>query len=130
MGEYSEVFALHNFNHFHWLSKTLIACGEWKLSKYFLQKAKKLIKLMTPIEFESYKPTTELIDKEINKLRCANIDCMAQESDDNHLKVCKGCGKSVYCSRQCQKRHWKIHKNGCDGSWLDLFEMMQTNEYI
>lgn len=30
------------------------------------------------------------------------------------LKICSGCGIARYCSRECQKIHWRLcHKNGC-----------------
>ena len=27
--------------------------------------------------------------------------------------VCNGCGEKLYCSRKCQKRHWKRHRRSC-----------------
>jgi hypothetical protein len=27
--------------------------------------------------------------------------------------VCNGCGEQLYCSRKCQKRHWKTHRRSC-----------------
>ena len=29
------------------------------------------------------------------------------------LKQCAKCHKTVYCSRECQKTHWKAHKSTC-----------------
>ena len=26
---------------------------------------------------------------------------------------CGGCGLVYYCSRECQKKHWKVHKKEC-----------------
>ena len=35
-------------------------------------------------------------------------------SDD--LKACLGCHKTKYCSKECQIKHWKIHKKECKNS--------------
>lgn len=29
------------------------------------------------------------------------------------LKFCGKCGKVRYCSKDCQKKDWKVHKNSC-----------------
>ena len=56
--------------------------------------------------------TTE--DKEVtettkeSKRHCTN--CGIKVSD---MKRCADCGKVKYCSRECQKKHWKIHKADC-----------------
>ena len=36
---------------------------------------------------------------------CGNPDC----SDVGH-KVCQGSKNASYCGRDCQTRHWKVHK--------------------
>ena len=36
-----------------------------------------------------------------------------QEVDGDTLKSCSACMKAKYCSRKCQKKHWKIHKLVC-----------------
>ena len=30
------------------------------------------------------------------------------------LKRCGGCKKKMYCSRECQTKHWGTHKNECN----------------
>jgi len=43
---------------------------------------------------------------------CAN--CLAQESDDTMLSNCSQCGMVLYCSKDCQRAHWKAnHKHHC-----------------
>src|SRR5690606_22425685 len=29
------------------------------------------------------------------------------------MKACSRCGRGSYCSRECQKADWKVHKKGC-----------------
>ncbi|KAL0573242.1 hypothetical protein V5O48_008710 [Marasmius crinis-equi] len=51
---------------------------------------------------------------------CSNIDC--QKSYDNplepvRLKRCNGCHMALYCSRECQKAHWRdSHRQVCASS--------------
>lgn len=36
---------------------------------------------------------------------------------DRKLKWCNGCSLStLYCSKECQRKHWKVHKPVCKGS--------------
>eukprot|EP01084_Bolivina_argentea_P199241 340968_1 len=127
--EYSEEFGFHIAEHFYWLSKTLIHCKEWKLSKRFLLKAKKLTMGIECIK-SRYDSMMYLLDNKLSELQCENIKCALKETDILKLKVCKGCGKSVYCSRRCQKVDWIKHRKQCDNTWLDLCDMMNTRKYI
>lgn len=40
-------------------------------------------------------------------------DCAFCHSNTGDLKRCLGCNKVFYCSKVCQKRHWKQHKSEC-----------------
>lgn len=42
---------------------------------------------------------------------CANGSC---EKSGKHL--CSGCNEESYCSRDCQKSHWLLHKNSCQSA--------------
>ncbi len=54
-----------------------------------------------------------------NKLKlCDNTDCIKFEACK--FKICKGCKIAVYCSRNCQKKHWKTHKLLCSELQIDL----------
>jgi hypothetical protein len=39
--------------------------------------------------------------------------CKRKETPDHVMKWCKSCHVVMYCNRECQKAHWKIHKNDC-----------------
>ena len=43
-----------------------------------------------------------------SKSKCTNC---GRSSD--HMKKCAGCGGPRYCSRECQRQHWKQHKPYC-----------------
>lgn len=30
--------------------------------------------------------------------------------------LCSGCGEEIYCSKDCQKAHWALHKNACNSA--------------
>ncbi|KAF9534078.1 hypothetical protein CPB83DRAFT_422685 [Crepidotus variabilis] len=48
-------------------------------------------------------------------LACTNCGTPGDE-DGVELKRCPKCQISYYCSRECQKEHWPIHKTQCDPS--------------
>ncbi|KZP08661.1 hypothetical protein FIBSPDRAFT_255376 [Athelia psychrophila] len=57
-------------------------------------------------------------------LLCGNIEC---ENAKNGLRRrCSACNVLLYCSRECQKRHWADHKALCDDmkgkakGWVDM----------
>lgn len=45
-------------------------------------------------------------------LGCGNCHAM-KGPDGGQLLHCKRCRLQYYCSRQCQKQHWKLHKPDC-----------------
>ena len=47
-------------------------------------------------------------------MQCSFSRCRRSVSDDLPLRACGGCGDVWYCSRQCQKRDWRLHKWSCD----------------
>ncbi|XP_064406286.1 uncharacterized protein LOC135351251 [Halichondria panicea] len=75
---------------------------ECKLLKYATGKSKATKSEATKSEATSQKQIVE--DKE----RCAY--CWKSTPS---LKSCAKCRKIMYCGRECQKSHWKTHKNDC-----------------
>ena len=39
--------------------------------------------------------------------------CSCCGSQSSELKKCSSCGQVQYCSRECQRKHWKEHKPNC-----------------
>jgi hypothetical protein len=46
----------------------------------------------------------------IIELSCCRPGCYIVSKD---MKYCRGCKNLVYCSNECQIKHWKIHKLDC-----------------
>ena len=44
-------------------------------------------------------------------------ECAFCHSKTDNLKRCTGCKRVFYCSKTCQKQHWKEHKPECQSSW-------------
>jgi len=60
--------------------------------------------------------------------QCCNSACLAMAS--GKLKECGGCRMVQYCSRACQKTHWKEHKKHCKqpAPGMDLFLLRASME--
>lgn len=46
--------------------------------------------------------------------RCAKRAAEGSDQHDAGLMVCTRCHNRRYCSRECQKADWKMHKPACD----------------
>lgn len=59
--------------------------------------------------------------EEPKRLRCSNNGCAVRQLDRQEeefrefcvLKRCTGCRQVNYCSKACQKEHWKLHQSDC-----------------
>ncbi len=72
---------------------------------------------LTLHQYQSKTNTWEKIKKRIPKkhLRCCNTGCTKRSG----LKTCGKCKLLTYCSRKCQKIHWKLEHSWqcCSYSW-------------
>ena len=56
-------------------------------------------------------------------------NCKKVEDVDDALKQCAVCGTVKYCSTDCQKQHWAVHKSSCTtAGCLKLFAAIQDND--
>ena len=53
----------------------------------------------------------DAIDPEASRCKCAQCDKV--ETDDVRFDRCSRCKVAKYCSRECQKNHFKEHKHAC-----------------
>eukprot|EP00062_Callorhinchus_milii_P006747 gi/632947610/ref/XP_007889133.1/ PREDICTED: uncharacterized protein LOC103177014 [Callorhinchus milii] len=73
--------------------------------------------------FSHYKPKSRYIasisddendPEDIFPVICSSPTCNELEVDDFHFRSCERCRLTIYCSRACQKYHWKHgHKMQC-----------------
>ena len=49
-------------------------------------------------------------------MMCANCDTMAKNL---HFKKCAACKRVAYCSKECQKKHWRVHKTECKSAPME-----------
>jgi len=47
-------------------------------------------------------------------IECSNPSCQKKWTPGQpNFKSCSQCGQAKYCSKECQKAHWKQHKRAC-----------------
>ena len=74
-----------------------------------------------PIKNES--PTEEEIDAYMEACRLAKPYCENCGKTDVPLFACSGCKQVKYCSKECQKEHWRIHKPDCKPSVTESYKV-------
>jgi hypothetical protein len=61
-------------------------------------------------------------------LKCAACDFTTE--DKKQLKWCARCNGTPYCSKECQKRHWKEHKQVCSKTTDELRDAADCSSQI
>merc|ERR1711959_606879 len=67
-----------------------------------------LVENMTALVKKSKK-----LDRSVSTMKCSNPACENVESKVREFRICSRCKQPSYCSRECQKEHWKYHKYDC-----------------
>ena len=49
---------------------------------------------------------------ELEVYKCHNCDKQPKDCEGS-LRRCGSCGEAFYCSKECQKKHWKLHRLTC-----------------
>eukprot|EP00466_Bigelowiella_natans_P001286 jgi/Bigna1/41036/e_gw1.49.85.1 len=49
----------------------------------------------------------------LQRRSCSNPACTKVEAKKQEFRGCGSCRRLVYCSPDCQKQHWPMHKNNC-----------------
>lgn len=77
----------------------------------------------------------ELVDILLGPVTTNQCNCCAKKNDGIELKVCSKCKMVSYCSLECQKKDWKLHKSQCkapnefkDGD-LVICHGLKSNDY-
>ncbi|GFH56971.1 tetratricopeptide repeat domain 4 [Chaetoceros tenuissimus] len=66
-----------------------------------------------------------LVAKTKNKKLHQCYGCGRREADTS---VCSACKNTYYCSKECQRRHWKVHQKSC--SKENFIEALPSEEII
>lgn len=66
-------------------------------------------------------PFAKMFAKREAKNKTFGVDvcgsCGAQESEGGAaLLQCAECKGQKHCSKECQRKHWKVHKRGCNAA--------------
>eukprot|EP01084_Bolivina_argentea_P238581 400814_1 len=105
----------------------LIKMKEYKMSYFQLKNAINMDSGLPIINKNRHKLLKHL-RKKMKLLKCANCARLyyAKSKNEKTLSVCKGCGKSYYCNKSCQKKHWnQIHRTQCDKLYVDIFKQFK-----
>eukprot|EP01084_Bolivina_argentea_P038909 71925_1 len=111
-----------------YLSELCFLFAEYQIGLRYLRSAYKLCyvcdgKHISPsFVLKHYFRKKVMIKQQIQKMRCFNCNQRSK------LSSCTGCMKVMYCSKRCQKIHWKkIHRKMCGKSWSNTFIAMKQN---
>ena len=73
----------------------------------------KSLVIASGVTSEWIKPFYENYDCSKHRAECAACQKKEEFYAEEEFNACAGCQISLYCSRECQKAHWKEHKEFC-----------------
>jgi hypothetical protein len=76
---------------------------------------KKAANLIAAINLEAVQPKRKQAVFGDCRRICDHALCTNVESGEKKFPKCGACGMVAYCSKSCQKEHWKMHKGDCKG---------------
>ncbi|KAI9009079.1 hypothetical protein DFJ74DRAFT_686761 [Hyaloraphidium curvatum] len=53
-------------------------------------------------------------------------ECGAKATKDKKLQQCSRCHATWYCSRECQKEAWKLHKDRCGKEGDEVIQLGES----
>jgi hypothetical protein len=67
------------------------------------------------LQIQKMRKHKKMKKKEVKtRAKCSSYECQNVESHPREFKTCMRCRTTKYCSRKCQKKHWKQgHKKEC-----------------
>ena len=77
---------------------------------------KKGKKFHTFLSVESVPQEKEVVSTSTELQSQSHQECANCKKAQSNLKKCGACGKVRYCSKECQRAHWKEHKSNCKPS--------------
>ena len=63
-------------------------------------------------------PTVYLVTVDNDDISCNGFGNCAQCFQVKEIMICARCNVIPYCSKECQRKHWKLHKLQCKSSWV------------
>jgi len=109
---------------FHFLSMYYENTNNPTQARYYLQKKLRIDGILNDRDPERVRRDREYCrilkqhsDREVERKndlkRCSYPECTSVEISANEFDCCSGCRAVYYCSRSCQRKHWKLHKKVC-----------------
>jgi hypothetical protein len=90
-----------------------------RLEAVYIQKQSNESEKIPPVIVENDDPVVQEYEQHFKKKQnlpntCDGCKCRKKMQDMSQCSICK---EVLYCSKGCQKKHWKEHKKVCQSYW-------------